>query len=99
MPKCVDQSAIESKLPWLYNEAIIMHSSSLTRPLSIYVITLWLCISCASVDEDRLMASLTDIKDDFLSRPFDPEVCEVNVMDPPPQLQFCFATVCPKTNS
>eukprot|EP01084_Bolivina_argentea_P283201 484979_1 len=28
------------------------------------------------VDEDRIMSSFTDIKDDFLSRPFNQEVCE-----------------------
>ncbi len=73
-PKYINQSAIKSRQQWLYNEEIIMHSLN----LCIYMIML---LTCAAVDEDRIMSSFTDIKDDFLSRPFNQEVCEVNVMD------------------
>ncbi len=61
-----------------------------------FVITIWLCISCAAVDEDRIMASFTDIKDDFLSRPFDRELCEVNVMDSPPSYNIFLLQYAPK---
>ncbi len=73
-PKYINQSATKSRQQWLYNEEIIMHSLN----LCIYMIML---LTCAAVDEDRIMTSFTDNQDDFLSRPFNQEVCEVNVMD------------------
>ncbi len=44
-------------------------------------ISMILILVCAAVDEARIMTSSTDFKDDFSSKPFNQEVCEVNVMD------------------